>query len=83
MRKFKEFTADFFVSCDPVTGASIYDSDLITIDLYSVVSFNPGKDNLHTTIRLSDGSGFDLKIKYEYFKKLMFKEVPEFHLTSN
>jgi len=83
MRKYREFTADYPTECDPISGNSEFESVLTTIDLYSIVSFNPGSFGNQTTIRMSDGCIFDIRIAYKDFKKIMKAEVPELFHSAN
>ena len=82
MRKYKEFIADFPGDADPISGNIDFESTKITIDLYSIVSFNPGSYGNQTTIRMSDGNMFDIRTPYKDFKKLMSAEVPELFLMN-
>jgi hypothetical protein len=83
MRKYREFTADYITETDAITGRHNYESVPTTIDIFSVVSFNPGADYHHTTVRTSEGTMFDLKITYQKFKQIMQAEVPDFAFNSN
>jgi hypothetical protein len=83
MRKYREFTADYPTETDAISGNTKFESILTTIDLYSIVSFNPGSYGNQTTVRLSDNSMFDLRIPYKDFKRIMKTEVPELFHSAN
>lgn len=83
MRKYREFTADYPTETDAISGNKNFVSELTTIDLYSIVSFNPGSYGNQTTVRMSDGNIFDLRIPYKEFKKIMKTEVPELFHSAN
>ena len=83
MRKYREFVADYPSETDPISGDTNFETILTTIDLYSIVSFNPGSYGNQTTVRMVDGNMFDLRISYKEFKKLMKTEVPELFHSAN
>ena len=77
MRKYKEFQAVWITATNGMTGEHTFANAPLTFDLYSVVSFSRGTLRNHTTVRLADGSAFDLLITYRIFSEIMQKEVPD------
>lgn len=70
MRLFSEFKCKF--QNDTVIGNDDFAWGDMTIDLMSVIVFNESDDG-YTTVYMNFGDSFTLKVKYETFKKMMFK----------
>lgn len=81
--KFHEFDA-IFIETDPESKEPEISYEKVSIDISSITSFNSSDTDINTTtVRLIDGSAFDLRISYLDFKRLMKREtVDHLHIVA-
>lgn len=70
MKNFYEFNCIFQDGEDVVTGETNFVPGVVTLDLNSVVAFNPFMEE-YTVLRLVDGTSFVVEATYENVKSLM------------
>lgn len=73
MKHFHEFNCLYNDGTDPVTGETDYTNGIASIDLNSIVAFNPFTLDGFTVLRLVDGSNFVVDCHYEEVKRIVLK----------
>jgi hypothetical protein len=67
MTNFQEFRCLFYKG-ESEKGAPLYSAGRITIDLNTVVAFNPFTKDGHTVLRCIDGQSYIVRCEYEEMK---------------